>query len=310
MSFSSRTYGHLAMVAQTLLIAPGYTFANYAATQFHPIVLLSIRSFFASLLFLPILAPVFKNKNLLHNVKQHFSFILLTSIFGTFLNQLFFIIGISLTTPAHSALLYSLTPLGVLLISSLIIRLEPFNWKKFFLVLLAIVGALFIIMDKKQSEARNPLLGNIITFFGLIWWCLYLSYTKRLASVLPSHILTGIQLSIGALLFLPFGVYFLPSNEWNQIQFNGYFGLFYLIIVNSFLSYLLINFALKDLEASQIAVYINLQPIVATFFSFLFGKTDLTYSLLLGGALVLTSIYILNKLQAKERNQKKTPLAS
>jgi drug/metabolite transporter (DMT)-like permease len=289
------------MVVQTLLVAPGYIFANDAAVQFHPLVLLSLRSLLASLLFLPVLVTAFQKSEIRILIQKHFSWIFLTAFFGAFLNQLCFIFGIRYTTPAHSAILYSLTPLGVFFISALVLKQERFTLPKFTFVLLAICGTMLIVLDREQTEAKNPLLGNFITLLGVLFWCLYLSWNKNLMHLLSAQVITGIQLSIGAILFLPLGVYFLPANDWSHIQPNGYFGLGYLVIVNSFLSYLLINYALFKLDASQIAVYMNLQPLIATLFSFFVGKASFTFHLLLGGTLVLLSLFLLNRHQSKER---------
>ena len=282
-------YAHLYMVLQTLIMAPSYVFGGNAAREFQPFLLIAMRAILSSALFLSLffLTKGLKKQKL---SKSDWKRILILAVFGIFINQSCFIVGLSLTSPAHVAMLYSLTPLIVFIIA-VFAKYERFTKANAIFVTSAVVGTLLVLTSKESAvNAKNPILGNIITLIGVISWAIFLTYSKPMMRKLSPVQLTSIIMTIGAIGFSIVGAFFLPQMQWEKITFNAWFGFTYLVIVNSFLSYLLLTSALSKLSSAQVAIYINTQPIVATLITWFVGELVFQWQFFLGSILCIFAI--------------------
>jgi drug/metabolite transporter (DMT)-like permease len=98
--------------------------------------------------------------------------------------------------------------------------------------------------------------------------------------------------AFGTLFFLPVGVPALLGQDWARITPGGWWCLAYIALLTSIVSYLLWGWALARIEASRVAVFTNLQPIVTALFAFaLFGE-PLTLHFLAATAFVLTGVWL------------------
>ncbi len=281
---------HLFMVLQTLIMAPSYVFGSNAAREFPPLFLVSLRAVLASMLFLTTLFLT-KGHLTLKVSKKDFLQILKLSVVGIFINQTSFIVGLSLTSPAHVVMLYALTPLIVFLIS-VFTKMERLTKLKFLFVSMAVAGTLIVVLSKEAAgNAPNPLLGNIITLTGVISWSAFLTYSRPMMQKYSPVQLTTMLMLIGALGFSVLGITFFSEVPWEKITFDGWFGLGYLVLVNSFLSYLLLTTSLQSLPSHQVAAYINTQPIAATIIALLVGATVFQWSFVLGAFLCIFAIF-------------------
>jgi drug/metabolite transporter (DMT)-like permease len=82
--------------------------------------------------------------------------------------------------------------------------------------------------------------------------------------------------------------------DWPSVSAKAWFGLGYLVLVNSVAGYFLTMFAVTRITSSQTALYINLQPIVAMAFSSWYGGEHIPVQVFVGGFLVITGIFVLN----------------
>ncbi len=287
---TKQSRAHLFMVLQTLIMAPSYVFGSQAAREFPPLFLVSMRAVFAALLFLLALFLTKGHVNLKLSRRESFQ-ILKLSVIGIFINQTSFIVGLSLTSPAHVVMLYALTPLIVFLIS-VFTRMERLTKLKFLFVSMAVAGTLIVVLSKEAAgDAPNPLLGNIITLTGVIAWSAFLTYSRPMMQKYSPVQLTAMLMLIGAIGFSVLGISFFPQVRWEEITFDGWFGFGYLVVVNSFLSYLLLTSSLQALPSHQVAAYINTQPIAATAIAIAVGATLFQWSFVLGALLCIFAIF-------------------
>jgi drug/metabolite transporter (DMT)-like permease len=291
---------HLGMALQTLLVGPGFTFSQYAAKNFPPLVLLLLRLSFAALLLLPLFVYTGGFKTFKPTRRQWIGIVSLVFV-GMLANQLLFMVGLRYTTPASSALLYALTPLIVLALSVFLFRSERLTFWKTTGILLALLGVGIIFFEKGYALAADRTLGNLITLAAVCCWALYLTYSRKLFQNLNAFQTTSFMMMLAAVIYLPFGITQLPGMDWQTVPAHAWFGLAYMVVVNSILGYLLVTYGLSHLPASQVSVYINLQPVTATLFSVLVVHEPLTAGFVLGGLVILLGIYLVNRAALAEQ---------
>jgi drug/metabolite transporter (DMT)-like permease len=292
------TNATIAMVLQTLLVGPGYAITSWATQEINPFLLYFIRAIGAALFF-ALLFSLWKKWGIINKTKKEWRKIIGVAISGTVLNQLFFVVAIRYATPASVAIIFSLTPLVVLLIS-VFRKIEKLNSPKMLGIACALAGVLIVLsLHTAGGQAENPLWGAAAGLFALFFWSLYIVNSRSLAANYGAVEATGLVMLLAPLIFAPIGVFLFQGWDYSVVSGKAWFGLGYLIAVNSIASYFLILYALKRLHPSQVAIFINAQPIVATFFSVITGTEKLSVSFVVGSLLTLGGIYIINRSQHK-----------
>ncbi len=288
-------WAHSGMILLTLLVGPGFTFAQDAARQFSMPLLIGLRLLLSAVLFLP-LAWFSGGISGLKFTRAEWRYILLLTLVGVITNQYFFLWGLKYTTPGNSSLLYALTPLLVTCLSVWVIKSEAINGGKITGILLALSGVVLVLQQSgQQVMALNAYLGNAITGIAVCCWAAYIAFSQPLMRRFPPLAMTALLLLIAALLSLPILIYMLLQTSLSTITAGGWFGLLYVTIINSVMGYAMFSWALTRLAASQVSIYTNLQPIVALSFAVLTGRDHLNIVYLTGAILTLGGIYVLNR---------------
>jgi drug/metabolite transporter (DMT)-like permease len=142
----------------------------------------------------------------------------------------------------------------------------------------------------------NFLFGLALSIFSSMTWALGNIYTKRQNThdVNPYFSLSLQMLISGSIITVILsGTHQLTP--WSSIPVNVWASIMYLVIAGSLVAYSCFLYALKFLPAEQVSVYAYVNPIVALFISHLFMGEQVTVVLLIGTAVVLLGLYVLNK---------------
>jgi drug/metabolite transporter (DMT)-like permease len=108
----------------------------------------------------------------------------------------------------------------------------------------------------------------------------------------------------GFLSALPFTLGSLSEFSADNLGYEQWFALAFIIIATTFMAYLLTIFALKYLEAGVVSFYIYFQPIIATAIAFWLGKHDFTPSKVIAVITIFAGVYLVSK----KRNDSSDPI--
>jgi drug/metabolite transporter (DMT)-like permease len=143
--------------------------------------------------------------------------------------------------------------------------------------------------------AENAWLGNLVTL-GAVWcWAGYLAFGKKILLKYDAIQGTALMMMLGALMFFPIGLVPTLSFEWSSVSVSAWLGVVWVTILSSVVAYGLISFALSQLMPSQISVFMNAQPAIAASVSMLFFGEPFSLLLVVGGALAVTGIVMLQQ---------------
>jgi len=179
------------------------------------------------------------------------------------LNQYLFLVGLRDTAPGHAALLYAMTPLGVLLLQSALSRRPP-PVIKWVAVLVALAGV-FLIMrpwatdDPHFREIRT---GDAWIAVGAVVWVVATLVTVPLVREHDSRTVTAWSLIVGAVLLLPFTAGDVASTDFAALPAAAWWGLASLVLLASCVMMLLWNALLRHLHPIEVSVCTNAQPVV------------------------------------------------
>ena len=98
---------------------------------------------------------------------------------------------------------------------------------------------------------------------------------------------------------MPFGLIEFGEISWVEISGVSFLKIFYVVICTTFLVYLLNLYALKNLKASTVGMFIYLQPVIGILFAVYRGADKLTLADMGSVLLVFTGVYLVSKKTSK-----------
>lgn len=290
---SRRTLAILAALGATTIYGINHTIAKgVMPTYVKPFGFIFLRLFGASLLFWVI--SFFGPKEKLEH--RDWGRLFVCAFFGMGINMLSFFKGLDLSTPINSAVLITITPILVVILSALFIK-EKITIRRGIGVFLGLIGALALILfgAEIRQDATNIPLGNLLFIVNATSYGLYLILVKKLLENYHPFTLMKWMFGIGLIITLPITYSEFTEIQWVQLPMEAIGAIAFVIIGTTFLTYLFNVFALTQLKASTVGVFMYLQPLIGILFAIAAGKDNLTLIKLLAIVLVLMGVYLVSK---------------
>lgn len=154
--------------------------------------------------------------------------------------------------------------------------------------------------DFLQPEFR---FGILLSMTATITWAFGTLYTKEKAASFNPYFSLGLQMLVSSMaLFAVIGATgtTIPLREIPAIS---WWSIGYLVVIGSVLTFVAFIYTLQKLPAEISSIYAYINPIVAVILgAILFGEA-LTPLIILGGAVVLFGLYLVNQAMRKKKRQ-------
>lgn len=222
----------------------------------------------------------------------------LASLFAISLNQPPFLMGLSRTTPFNASMLSNTLPIVTLILSTIFLR-EPLSWKKIMGVVLGIVGAVLLVMRPGEHLSVGSI-GDVLVFSSLVTYSIYITVFKGVVSRYSPVTVMKWFFLFSTLTTAPF---LLPSFEgvdWSAFGESFYLRLAYLSVFATFLAYLLIPIAQKNIRPTIISMYSYVNPIVAGAITLAAGMDSLTLGKVIAVSLIFVGVYLVSVSRSRE----------
>jgi drug/metabolite transporter (DMT)-like permease len=218
--------------------------------------------------------------------------IIASAFFGVAFNMLTFFKGLSLTSPISAAVIMVTTPMIVLVLSAIIMK-ERMQKRKVFGIILGLIGTAFLILyGKSIGSATNAGLGNFLVLVNAISYGFYLIIVKKLMNKYNAFTFVKWIYLFGFLMVLPFGWSQFATVDWAIVPTDIYWKIGFVVVISTFLTYLLNLLSMKELKPTTVAVFIYLQPLFATVFAISLGKDELSLVKIGSTILVFSGVYL------------------
>lgn len=217
--------------------------------------------------------------------------LVLMALSGIALYYTLFNLALTYTTASQTALIQSSFP-AVMAIMAVLWLHERLTRRRMLGIVLAVVGvALIVARTQPDASARDPLLGNVLTFATVLLWSAYTMLAKRVANADPIAV-TAIVALLGTVMLIPGAVIENANEPLPSISAAGWLPILYLGALASAASYLLYTRALRDLDASLVGTFVNLSPVIGVISGVVFLGESIAPLAIVGGALVLAGVWI------------------
>lgn len=290
---SKRTLAILAALGATTIYGINHTIAKGVMPNYvKPFGFIFLRLFGATLLFWSI--SFFGPKEKLE--KKDWGRLFVCAIFGMGINMLSFFKGLDLSTPINSAVLITITPILVVILSALFIK-EKITLQRGVGVFMGLIGALALILfgSEIRQDASNIPLGNLLFIVNASSYGLYLILVKKLLEKYHPFTLMKWMFGIGFIITLPITYAEFTEIQWGALPLEAAGAIAFVVIGTTFLTYLFNVFALTQLKASTVGVFMYLQPLIGIIFAIVAGKDHLSLVKFLAIVFVLIGVYLVSK---------------
>jgi drug/metabolite transporter (DMT)-like permease len=215
---------------------------------------------------------------------------------GMAINMLAFFKGLEYSTPINSSVIITTTPIMVFLFSALLLK-EKLALYRIIGVLLGFLGALFLILFNQHAPANAPniALGNFLFVVNASAYGLYMIYVKPLSQKYNTiHLLKWLFL-IGLVMSAPVALPEFLAIKWQQIPLSIYWRIGFVVLGTTFLTYLLMMYAIRHLRASTLSVFTYVQPLIGILFAIAMGADQMNPIKWLAIGFVLVGVYLVTK---------------
>ena len=222
------------------------------------------------------------------------------ALFGLICNQCCYTMGLSITSPINASIVTTSMPIFAMILAALILK-EPITGKKALGVLMGCSGALILILTSAaHADSRvGDIRGDLLCLFAQFSFALYLSLFNPLIRRYNVFTTNKYMFSWGALMLLPFTFSHVQGVLSNPIPINTWWEVAYVVVVGTFLGYILTMIGQRTLRPTVVSVYNYVQPIVSVGASLLMGIGVLKPTHALAVILVFSGVWLVTKSKSR-----------
>ena len=265
-----------------------YPIAKYGLAIIEPYTFAFYRFIISSVV---LLAIVLARKHTIPVARKDYGRIILLGFLIIPFNQTAFLVGQSMTAAGHGAFLFATTPAFIFALA-LIHRQEKLLWRRMAGIILAVLGAMIIILSGAINFGTQYLIGDLIIIVAVIAWGYYTVLGRDLVRKYGALRITAYALSSGTAMYVPFGIYMALRYDYSQASLAAWGSVLYMALLMSTGVYVVWYWLLKSMDASRVAVYHNIQPVIASAAAYILLGERITFAFIAGGAVVLAGVLI------------------
>lgn len=285
-----------------LFIAPAFWTVNYLVARsapgvIEPHVLASLRWLMAGFLFgLGYWGQIWQERRQILQDWQHY---LVLGALGMWMCGAWVYIGGRSTVAVNIALIYSISPVLVVVASALWLK-ERVTRVQLAGVFLALAGVLHVVLKGQWAHLGvvQFVVGDAWIFAAASAWTVYSILLKRWHSPLGASPRLAVIALAGVLVMLPFTVYEALVNPLPVLTWPGFGLSLAAALFPGYGAYLAFSVMQRELGAARVSVALYLGPIYAAVIAWLVLGEALSFYHLAGALLILPGIYLVNRKNA------------
>lgn len=203
-------------------------------------------------------------------------------------NQLLFLSGLHRTTQINASILMATIPVFTLGFA-LLMRREKARPMSLAGIGLGLAGALILTGVERFDLSSRTVVGNLMIVSNTTCWSLHLVLARSLLKRHDPLVVSTWMFIMGAVVMLPLGLGSIVDAV-GRASAGAWAAAAWAVAVPTILSYLVNMWALRRVEASRVAAYVYLQPVVAGVLAWLFAGEVLTVRTGIAAALIFAGV--------------------
>ena len=278
---------HIMAISLMVMWSLSYLSIKVIAEEVSPTLSAFYRFALAAIILIIILKVKYPEEKILKEDKFK---LFLGGVFGIAIYFIFENYAVAYTSASNVAILIASIPVFTLF-SQRIIYKEKMTYGKIFGATLSLIGIVIIIATKERvSLFSKGSIGDLMTLGAVFSWIIYNMVCSKFKGNYKSITITTYQVLWGALLLSPslfFSTLQMPSTK---VVMN----LGFLSIFCSCIGYIIYVYCLKELGATVITTYINLQPIMSLIAAAIIIKEAITIWQVVGCMVIIMGVTLVS----------------
>ena len=265
-----------------------YIAGKVALREFSPLMLAGLRIGFAGVIMLPV---YLWRREPFPRGRRSITYLLVLGLLGVTLNQLFFVIGLSRTSVAHSSLIIGLTPILVLILAC-VRGLERMTVRKAGGLAIALAGVAVLRAFDRGDVISVTWLGDFFTFLTALCFALFTVFGKEVTHEYSSVTVNTFAYVAGGLALLPVTLWEATRQSVAHVSTGAWLAAIYMALFPSVVAYLIYYYALQRIAASRVSAFSYLQPVFASAMGVTLLNEHLGAPVIAGGLVILSGVYL------------------
>ena len=292
--------GHILIMLANILFGASMPVFKYLLTADVPPEAITImRAIFACMMFWLVSFFMPKEKVL----PKDLCLLFVCALCGVGINQWLFVIGLKNSSPVNASIIATAVPIFVLLLAALVLK-EPITAKKSLGVFLGVSGGLLLVFNSTQTTSgTNSLWGDMLMLLNQLMYSVYLVLSKPLSRRYSSVIMMKWMFLFSTLALAPFCLQYMqyvPMFHRETFNVSQLYALLYLLFGATFVSFMLIPMALKQIRPTTVSMYNYVQPIIASAIAVAVGQDTFSMQKLLSASLVFVGVYLVTQIKNRK----------
>jgi drug/metabolite transporter (DMT)-like permease len=218
---------------------------------------------------------------------------------GIWLHQMLQSTGLATGASATNTGWYvAITPIFAALLAGLFLK-EPIGPIKIVGIGLATIGVLVVVSKGNLAEVSAHGLpvttGDYLALASAPNWAVFSVISKSVLKRYPPTVMMTIVITLGWLMLLPFFVAANGFAQIGQLTTAGWAGILFLGVACSGLAYIFWYDALHEADASRVASFLYIEPIVTVIVASIVLDEQIVLATLIGGATILLGVWLVAK---------------
>lgn len=260
---------HAALFSVSFLFALNYIFSKLGMAAFNPMTFAFLRVAGSAV----ILNLFLHDRAAPPLPRRDWGNVVLYSVLGVVCNQMFFLIGLSLTSAHVAAILITTVPMFALA-AAIVLGRERASRAKIGGIALAAAGALVLVGGEGFAGATQSLVGDLFIILNSFCYALYLVVSKPAMSRMSPRRVIARMFAIAAVILLPICAVPMAHQEWSIIPARAWLALALVIAGPTVAAYVINAWTLAHVDSSLVATYIYVQPAITIVLAAIFlGET-------------------------------------
>lgn len=290
MKLSKIHYAVLALILTNIIWGASVPIFKWSLQEVPPFTFAFLRFFLSSLLLLPFTIHRLKIS------KHDFITLFVLAFMGFFIHIGLLLFGLTISSSINASVIATAAPV-FLLSGSLFIFREKVKKQIIIGTIVSLIGVIIIILRPLFDHGLDgTITGNILFLISTLSFVAYTFLLKNYASHLKASTITFYLFFFTTVIFLPF---FLAESPHQSLSIfldtQALIGILFGAIFTSVVGYVLYNFAVRTVKASEIGLFLYVDPIVTTLIAVPLLGEHITTSFVIGSLAVISGIFIAEK---------------
>jgi drug/metabolite transporter (DMT)-like permease len=213
------------------------------------------------------------------------------SLLGVIINQGSFIVGIRHTSATNSAVLSTLIPIFTLLFVTVLGK-ERLTLKRGIGFIFALAGVLIIRKIEVFSFSDETFLGDSLIILNCLSFGLFLSLSKKFAESYDPIWTTSWLFLFGSIGLTIIAAPDWYAFHWPPLNMNLFLSMAFAILGSTLLAYFLNLWTLGKTHSSSVALFIYLQPVIASVLAWIWLGEIITLRTLFSSGLIFIGMIL------------------